>query len=168
MNRRRVTASDLAEMGFCEQKCRLKVELGPVDTDRSRAAKRDGTLEHQRFHDAVTRNHDRVVDGLGGGRDSTDRRCFIASAVYGPFDPRTDELRSFRDRVLLVRPAGRILVAIYYACSPAIAVHLQTAPRLTRFTRRILDLIRRRIAPHTRKEASHGKEHLDPPQDSGH
>ena len=157
MTRRRVTASDLAEMGFCEQKCLLKARMGPVDTDRSKEAKRGGLAEHDRFDRVVRQHHDRVADEAA--RRSRDTRCFIASAVYGIDDPRTDELRAFRDQVLLTRPMGRTAVRLYYRLSPAVAILLVRVPFLAVTAQRILDSTRRRIAPITRREARHGQEH---------
>lgn len=152
---RRVTASDLAEMGFCELKCLQKARLGNVDTARSSQAKRAGRQEHERFHEEVTRHHDAAV----GQRGVSDKRCFVATAIYGIDDPRTQQLRVFRDRTLMGYMAGRLFVRIYYRLSPTVVATLATIPSLTRPTRYLLDHIRRRIAPATGKEARHGQEH---------
>jgi len=48
--------------------------------------------------------------------------CFIATAAFGSaMDPHVATLREFRDKVLLVTPAGKALVGLYYAVSPPIA-----------------------------------------------
>jgi subtilisin family serine protease len=54
-----------------------------------------------------------------GGKD---RRCFIATAVYGSEDhPHVKILQSFRDTYLLDNSPGRKFVEIYYHYSPSLA-----------------------------------------------
>jgi hypothetical protein len=51
--------------------------------------------------------------------------CFIATAAYGTSTAdEIDVLRAFRDRVLLMSPAGRDYIAFYYAASPPIATFI--------------------------------------------
>ncbi len=65
--------------------------------------------------------------------------CFIATAAYGtPMATQIDGLRRLRDRYLLTNPAGRLLVASYYALSPPIARALSTNDLLRRGVRSIL------------------------------
>jgi len=148
---RRVRATDLAQMGFCEQACLLKETLGDVDTRESADAKRRGNAEHERFHVQVSAHHNQSRKEAG----ASDRRCFIASAVYGVDDPRTEQLRRFRDGALATSRAGRLLVTLYYRVSPSIADTLCRFPRLRPIAGRVLDIIRRRIAPSYSKDADH-------------
>lgn len=80
-------------------------------------------------------------------RSSTDRRCFVASAVYGADDPRTDQLRQFRDTYLMGSATGRGVVQLYYTLSPGLARAIATVPGLRPVVVRALDLIRHRL-PH--------------------
>ncbi len=74
-----------------------------------------------------------------------DRRCFIASTVYGSDAPETQALRAWRDRVLLRSALGRGLVRLYYALSPQVAAFVGRRPYLLRRVRMGLDAIVRRI-----------------------
>jgi len=53
--------------------------------------------------------------------NSTDRRCFVASALFGEDAPETEALRQFRDDVLARTTSGRIFIECYYRVSPPIA-----------------------------------------------
>jgi hypothetical protein len=153
--RHRPTSTELADMMFCEQKVRLKAQLGDCDTPETAERRQAGRQEHDRFHRTVTTFHNRVRAGDTG----QDKRCFIATAVYGENDARTEQLRQFRDSALRPYRAGRVLVALYYGVSPHIATRLDRHPWLRRMARRMLDHVRRRIAPPTHsKERCHERD----------
>lgn len=131
---RSVSISDLAEMGFCERKAMLKARYGDRDTAVSAKRRKEGTRDHQRFDRQVTAHHNAEV-----GRD---KRCFIATAVYGVSDPRTDELRQFRDEVLAKSRVGRCFVRLYYAASPIAAGWIERRKDVGVVVKRVLDLFR--------------------------
>jgi len=60
--------------------------------------------------------------GGGGGP------CFIATALWGSDNWRTDRLRDFRDQYMMPTATGRHLVELYYRHSPAPAAWLQDHP----------------------------------------
>ena len=136
-NRKRAVAiSDLAEMGFCERKAMLKARHGDRDSPVTAKRRREGSREHAKFDRQVSRHHNQQV------ARSRDTRCFIASAIYGVHDPRTEELRQFRDKVLATSGVGRHLVRIYYATSPWVAARIRQAPALGGVVRAVLDGVR--------------------------
>lgn len=165
-NRRVVSATELAEMGFCEQKIRLKAQYGDRDTRESAQLRSQGKQNHLTHHHTTLHHHNRP------DRDHlpvSDRRCFIASAVYGMDDPRTNELRKFRDERLLTFSSGRIAVLLYYRFSPVLAGLAQRHPGVRKVAIVVLDHVRRRIASNhpSAKERTHGKHQQDqfpPPQ----
>ncbi len=67
---------------------------------------------------ALDKEEEKSIGSENEGR----RGCFIATAVYGdPNSEKIDNLRTFRDQVLLQRRAGKLFTDIYYKISPPIA-----------------------------------------------
>ena len=131
---RYVTAKDLAEMGFCEQRVLLAHRLGNRVTHEQQADQQRGRRAHQRYFE------------IGTAARVGDDRCFIASAVFGSDAPETALLRAYRDRVLLPRPWGRAVVAMYYATAPRVCRALLRAPRLCAAVRLLLRWVARHCA----------------------
>ena len=102
------TITDIVGTVYCEQKVVFDRERGDARPLEVRAKAAAGTFEHLRFQ----------VEGQT--RAAPDRRCFIATAIYGPDAPETDFLRAWRDRVLMPTTTGRFFVQAYYAISPAL------------------------------------------------
>jgi hypothetical protein len=72
---------------------------------------------------------------------STDRRCYIATAVYGGDAPETNRLREFRDAHLLTNRAGVIFVGVYYKVSPVLLRFVSKDSMLERVIRKALDIV---------------------------
>lgn len=90
---------------------------------------------HDQFDRLATASHNRHPD-------ANSSPCFVATRVYGSLDPRTDELRRFRDETLSRTPIGRGLIWTYYRISPSIADRLANRPGWARVTRWLLDATR--------------------------
>ena len=139
-----LAATRLAKLGACEIQMLLDEQHGEVVTAARRRARDRGDEEHRRFDRVVQEAHNQRPTGRKGP-------CFVATAVYGPADPRTDELRGFRDEVLKPSQLGRWFVAWYYRHSPRVARLLGKHRWLARIAGRILDgtrwvLVTRRFA----------------------
>jgi hypothetical protein len=84
----------------------------------------------------------------------------VATLVYGADDPRTNELRRFRDEVLRTRRHGRRLVSLYYRLAPAVCRVTGRHPKALFLIRQCLDVTRWCLSTwffrHTRKETQHG------------
>lgn len=79
--------------------------------------------------------------------------CFIATAVYGEANAlEVDELRMFRDRVLLKSGIGRSAVTAYYLCSPPIARFLSRSAWSRRMARAALDRFVKRLSTQRHSE----------------
>ena len=68
-----------------------------------------------------------------------DLRCFIATAAYGGnWGDEVEQLRTFRDEVLLNHPLGQHLVSAYYRLSPPLANWIAQSEARRAATRRVL------------------------------
>lgn len=121
-----VTASELAQAAVCEQQAVFDRTVGRSHTQESRIAIDRGRTEHARMHREAT------------GILAADRRCFIASAVFGEDAPECDALRAWRDRFLLSRVWGIGLVRIYYRLSPNVAIVVESLPTVKPVVRAVL------------------------------
>ena len=131
-----VSATELARMGACETQIVLDARhgRGPVSA-KAKASSARGIEVHERALQAAI-----AANGAG------DRRCFIATAVYGGDAWQTDALRGWRDRRLAVSTPGRAVIALYYRLSPVAAAAAARWPWLRRMVRVVLDRLVRRIA----------------------
>lgn len=129
-------ATKLAAMGHCETKIVLEARYGDRSTEKQAKAREQGVLVHERFDKVVRMAHNRPQ------HQARDKRCFIASCVYGVEDVRTEELREFRDDVLARVRTGRGFIAAYYAVSPWVVKVLECCPALQPVVRRCVDRIR--------------------------
>jgi len=95
-----VSASDAGRAEYCPHYLELE-EKGANPSKRAVNARIKGEIGHDRLNEL-----------------SEDKRCFIASHLYGIDDNRTQLLRDFRDSHLLNHIAGRMVISIYYRLSP--------------------------------------------------
>ena len=124
---------------YCETQTVLRFKHGKrVSVANARASARGDRAHDQQDHDA--RRYHRQP------REVSDRRCFVATAVYGGDSWQVDCLRQFRDRVLLPRRWGRVMVGGYYRISPAVAQLMDRWPWARRWVRRGLDRIIRWVS----------------------
>lgn len=127
------SASDLAQMAICERQVLLRAKMGDRKTARQAVAARRGNAVHDRIHREGHTPLSREAP--------TDKRCFIATAVYGMDAPETTRLRRFRDEVLLENSAGRWVVALYYQISPPIAGMLDYNQYARGLIKSVLDIV---------------------------
>lgn len=145
----RISATDLASLGYCETKAVLDRRMGECVTPRQAQARTRGLAEHSRF-DAEARAHHNAP--------ARDQRCFIASHVYGASDPRTNALRAWRDRARDKLAIWRCVFATYYRVSPHLVVFLNRCPWATPAVRGLVDLWRGLVADedhHEQRDPSH-------------
>jgi hypothetical protein len=108
-DKKSVAISSLADVAVCERRIYLRSKLGKkISQDRALRMIR-GTAVHKR---AEKQSHP--------SERTRDRRCFVATAIYGGDGQETNLLRRFRDQSLMPNAAGRLLVAAYYKLSPKV------------------------------------------------
>jgi hypothetical protein len=118
---RHITATELAECCVCEQRVLFDRTRGKRRSAQRRQQMLAGEAAHSALHQEALR------ESLAQARDP---RCFVASALWGPVDPRTEALRAWRDRWLLRRWWGPPTVGLYYALSPWLVRVMCRTPRL--------------------------------------
>ena len=70
---------------------------------------------------------------------TADKGCFIATAAFGtPHAEEIDELREFRDHILLSNTLGEMFVDAYYRFSPPVAEWISESERRKKTTRRLV------------------------------
>jgi hypothetical protein len=123
-----VSATELAEMGFCEKRVQLAHLYGDQATPEQLRAMARGHAAHREY----------LEEGLAA---TADRRCFVSTFVFGPDARETQVLRTYRDAVLLRQRWGRILVAAYYRVAPVGCRIMGQSPATAAGVRRLLRLV---------------------------
>lgn len=124
-----VSATELAEMGFCEKRVLLAHLHGERLTSEQLRSVDLGRKAHARFY----------REGLTAASEArADRRCFVATCLYGETAWQTEILRRFRDRILLRSRLGCRLVDAYYAIGPGVCRLLVRLPWLRPPTRALV------------------------------
>lgn len=100
------SVSEIVSGVYCENKMVLDIRYGKRQTRRVARLAKDGDRRHKEF------------ENQGRRKMKQDRRCYIATAIYGPDAAETQFLRDWRDRVLNPTVAGRLSVKTYYLLSP--------------------------------------------------
>lgn len=126
-----VAAGDLGNFEYCEQKAVFDRRFGNRRTAHAAQRSEDGVAAHRRFENEP---------------QAGDRRCFVATCVYGADAPETELLRRYRDNSMMRGAWGRAMVRVYYAASPWLVRAIRPFPAVMRIARRILDRIVARIA----------------------
>jgi hypothetical protein len=77
---------------------------------------------------------------------TTKKACYIATAVYGDIDAyEVTMLRTYRDRILMNKPLGRLAVCVYYLVSPSLVKWFESNKSLQSVTTKLLNRLVRKI-----------------------
>jgi len=128
MTQKHYTITEIVGTIYCEQKAVFDHTYGEAKPLSVKAKAWAGTVEHYRFQ------------GEGHARQvMADRRCYVATYIYGDSGIETLALRLWRDQVLRTTPTGRLAIAIYYVVSPALVRMLGRSTLATRLVKGLLD-----------------------------
>jgi hypothetical protein len=86
--------------------------------------------------DAPVGGEIRIASSGGADASGPKKNCFIATAAYGSaMAPEVEQLRRFRDTVLLTHPLGDRFVQWYYKTSPRWASWIEPRPHVRNLVR---------------------------------
>jgi len=132
-----VRVTDIAQMAMCERQMLFDDEYGHKRSGRVDRLRKKGIRVHKKYEQAL-----KPVAG--------DRRCYVATSLFGPRAWQTEVFREYRDSKLLTNIAGRSIVQLYYWVSPAFIRLFPIVPGLQPTLRRLLTWWAERI------QGSHG------------
>lgn len=124
-----VSATELAEMGFCAK----RVLLAHLHGERLTPEQLRSVDRGRKAHDQFYREGLAAATATGAGR-----RCFVATCLYGDSAWQTETLRRFRDEVLLRCHLGCRVVEAYYALAPGVCRLLVRLPWLQPLVRALV------------------------------
>lgn len=104
---RPISCSELGTVTKCAQAYAFHCN-NTKQTSNAHHRMRAGTKHHENFNEQIKR------------QERTDKRCFIATHIYGENAIQTQKLRAFRDNTLLRYNVGQKFVRQYYRYSPAV------------------------------------------------
>lgn len=119
-DRELVSASELAQLGYCERVAHFDWRYGAKRSREQLMAQDRGNAAHDQFY----------KESLAIARASERKgRCFVATLALGEC-AETSALRAFRDLYLRRTVPGRRFIAAYYRLGPAVCELLSRHPRL--------------------------------------
>lgn len=125
-----VSASELADMEYCERKIALEVRFGKrMGRDRAHRAAQ-GTLAHEAFFE----------EGVQGNEPRRPGVCVIAKLGLANAEDQ-DVLRRVRDQWLEPNRVGRLFVQGYYKCGAGVQPLLEANRMIRRLSQRLVTSI---------------------------
>lgn len=115
---KRVAVTELVNMTKCENQTLLNTVYKPKLANDVKQRQKEGISDHKKFeklNNKYANNSQRVISEMN---KSSDRRCYVATAIFGNTSPETTVLRRWRDQTLSQYYAGRLFIQAYYKISP--------------------------------------------------
>lgn len=117
---KRVAVTQLVNMTKCENQTLLNTVYKPKLANDVKQRQKEGISDHKKFeklNNKYANDSQRVISEMN---KSSDRRCYVATAIFGNTSPETIVLRKWRDQTLSQYYAGRLFIQAYYKISPVL------------------------------------------------
>lgn len=124
---KRISATELVSIVKCEKQSLLNKERKFENDAYTEERRIEGIKAHAKFEK----------------QNIQDKRCYIATAIYGQSAYETKILRLWRDNYLQNKYIGRIIIKIYYKASPFLLRNL--SPNFIPLTKYVLNKFIERI-----------------------
>jgi len=124
---KRISATELVSIVKCEKQSLLNKERKFENDAYTEERRIEGIKAHAKFEK----------------QNIQDKRCYIATAIYGQSAYETKILRLWRDNYLQHKYTGRIIIKMYYKISPFLLRNL--SPNFIPLTKYVLNKFIERI-----------------------
>jgi len=135
-----ISASQLGSACVCEQQALFDSQRGLQRTADQKERIDNGVRTHKRLHAAACTAYANVETS------SPDRRCFVATHLFGADGVETEFLRCWRDSALMKTLQGRVIVGLYYRWSPIVVRAMDQSEFLKAITKWGIRKLIKRIA----------------------
>jgi len=131
-----VSASVVGRAAFCPHYLEHQYE-GRNISSSAKIARAKGDVAHDEFNQLAM-----------------DKRCYVASHLYGVDDTRTQTLRDFRDMHMTNNLPGKTFIYLYYYFSPLLVSCVKALPALGSCVRFVVDRLVERISTKDHSDGS--------------
>lgn len=125
---KRIAVTHLINITKCENQTMLNMIYKPKMDKEIKERQRMGIKDHKKFENLNNKhagNTSKVVEEMN---KQNDKRCYVATAIFGAYSSETILLRQWRDDKLSKSFLGRRLIELYYIISPLL---LRVLPKWT-------------------------------------
>lgn len=125
---KRIAVTHLINITKCENQTILNMIYKPKIDKEVKERQKMGIKDHKKFENLNNKyagNTSKVVEEMNR---SNDKRCYVATAIFGAYSSETILLRKWRDDKLRKTILGRLFIKLYYKISPLL---LRILPKWT-------------------------------------
>ncbi len=133
---KRISVTHLINITKCEKQTMLDMVYKPKLDKEIKNRQKMGIKDHKKFENLNNKyagDTSKVIEQMN---KTNDKRCYIATAIFGAYSEETLLLREWRDNTLRRTLLGRLFIKYYYRISPLL---LRIMPKcIVPFTKYIL------------------------------
>lgn len=132
---KRIAVTQLINITKCENQTVLNTIYKPKLDKEIKERQKMGIKDHKKFENMNNKYSGDTARVVNEMNKTNDKRCYVATAVFGAYSPETLILRKWRDEKLKPILIGRLFIKIYYKLSPFL---LRVLPKWTNPLSRII------------------------------